>query len=142
MGNQVPKKWTGFHWYYKANEGNPISDNLYKRYVEITGSPYPLGWAAEAQAGVLAYAAAIQKAGTTDTAEIIKALKGLTFDSATGPRTIRAEDNQGIKNAELAFIEPSSSEKSGFAVTDYISVNGADVIEPPSPGEKLALKTL
>lgn len=91
---------------------------------------------------MLAYAAAIQKAGTTETAEIIKALKGLTFDSATGPRTIRAEDNQGIKNAELAFIEPSSSEKSGFAVTDYISVNGADVIEPPSPGEKLALKTL
>ena len=142
MGNQVPKKWTGFHWYYKANAGNPISDNLYKRYVEITGSQYPLGWAAEAQAGVLAYAAAIQKAGTTDTAEIIKALKGLTFDSATGPRTIRAEDNQGVKNAELAFIEPSSTEKSGFAVTDYISVNGADVIEPPSPGEKLALKTL
>lgn len=142
MGAQVPKKWTGFHWYYKANEGNPISDNLYKRYVEMTGSPYPLGWAAEAQAGVLAYAKAIEKAGSTETDAVIAALKGLTWDTATGLRTLRAEDNQGIKNAELAFIEPSSSEKSGFAVTDYISVNGADVIEPATPGAKLELKTV
>lgn len=142
MGSQVPKKWTGFHWYYKANAGNPISDNLYRRYVEITGSQYPLGWAAEAQAGVLAFAGAIAKAGSTETGAVIQALKGLTYDTATGPRTIRAEDNQGIKNAELAFIEPSSTEAAGFAVTDYISLNGAEVIEPPTPGKKLALKTL
>lgn len=142
MGKQIPRNWTGFHWYYKANEGNPISDTLYKRYVEITGSQYPLGWAAEAQAAVLAYVAAIKKAGSTETAAVIQAMKGLDFDSATGPRHIRAEDNQAIKNAELAFLEPSASEQSGFVVTDYISVNGADVIEPASPGAKLDLKTL
>jgi branched-chain amino acid transport system substrate-binding protein len=142
MGNQVPRGWTGFHWYYKANAGNPLSDMLYDEYVKRSGSQYPLGWAAEAQAGILAYKAAIEKAGSTETQAVIAGLKGLTFDSATGSRTIRAEDNQAIKNAELAFIEPSESAESGFEVTDYISIDGASVIEPAGPGKKLELTTL
>ncbi|SEO67204.1 amino acid/amide ABC transporter substrate-binding protein, HAAT family [Salinihabitans flavidus] len=142
MGNQVPRGWTGFHWYYKANTGNPISDRLYDEYVNRTGSQYPLGWAAEAQAAVLAYKASIEKTGSTETQAVIDGLKGLTFDSATGPRTIRAEDNQAIKNAEMAFIEPSNSAEAGFEVTDSISIDGADVIEAANPGEKLELTTL
>jgi branched-chain amino acid transport system substrate-binding protein len=142
MGNQVPKHWSGFHWYYKTNEGNPLSDDLYNEYVKRTGDKYPMGWAAEAQAAVLAYKAAVEKAGSTDTDKVIEALKGLTFDSATGKRTIRAEDNQAIKNTELCLIEPSSEAESGFAVTDYVQVDGSKVIEPPSPGEPLKLKTL
>lgn len=139
MGAQVPKKWTGFHWYYKANAGNPLSDELYAGYVKATGNEYPLGWAAEAQAAVLAYSAAIKASGGTDSDGVIDALKGLTFDSATGPRTIRAEDNQAIKNAEMVLIAPNSDIASGFEVADYISVDGPSVIEPATPGKRLEL---
>ena len=39
--------------------------------------------------------AGIEKAGTTDTNAVIKALEGLKFDSVLGPVTIRAFDHQG-----------------------------------------------
>jgi branched-chain amino acid transport system substrate-binding protein len=137
MKDQTPAHWSGFHWYFEANKGNPLSDGLYARYVERTGDKYPMGWAAEAHAGILAYKGAIEKAGSTETADVIAALKGLSFDSATGMRHIRAEDNQAIKNAELAFIAPSSEAPDGFAVTDYVSLEGDKVIEPARPGQML-----
>lgn len=137
MKDQTPAHWSGFHWYYEANKGNPLSDQLYADYVERTGDNYPMGWAAEAHAGIMAYAGAIAKAGGTETADVIAALKGLEFDSATGMRRIRAEDNQAVKNAELAFIEPSSDAPDGFAVTDYVSLPGEKVIEPATPGKPL-----
>lgn len=143
LGNQVPVHWTGSHWYFETNKGNPLSDNLYDEYVKRTSDKYPMGWAAESQAAIIAYKTAIEKAnGSTATGDVIAALKGLTFDSATGPRTIRPEDNQAIKNGELYKIEPSSTEASGFAVTDYVSVDGASIIEPPTPGQRLELRTL
>ncbi|MFU8883733.1 MAG: ABC transporter substrate-binding protein, partial [Rhodobacterales bacterium] len=89
-----------------------------------TGDNYPMGWAAEAHAAIMACKGAIELAGNTETADVIAALKGLRFDSATGMRHIRAEDNQAIKNAELAFIEPSSSAPDGFEVTDSVSLEG------------------
>ncbi|RBI71943.1 branched-chain amino acid ABC transporter substrate-binding protein [Roseovarius sp. TE539] len=142
MREQTPAHWSGFHWYYEANKGNPLSDDLYSSYVERTGDQYPMGWAAEAHAAIMAYAKAIEKTGNTDTMDVIAALKGLSFDSATGMRHIREEDNQAVKNAELAFIEPSSSEDSGFAVTDYVSLDGETVVEPARPGKTLDLSTL
>ncbi len=141
LRNQVPVHWTGTHWYYGTNEGNPLSDNLFEEYVKRTGDKYPMGWAAEAQAGILAYKAALEKnGGSTDAGDVIAALKGLTFDSATGPRTIRAEDNQAIKNVELIKIEPSTVEESGFAVTDYKQIPGEKAIEPAAPGKPFELK--
>lgn len=142
LGHQTPDHWTGFHWYYEANKGNPLSDDLYNQYVERTGDKYPMGWAAEAQAAIMAYKGAIEKAGSTDTDAVIDALKGLTFDSATGERTIRAEDNQAIKDVEMCRLSASDEAESGFAVTDYVKVEGEKLIEPATPGEALELKTL
>lgn len=143
LGKDVPTHWTGTHWYFGTNKGNPLSDNLYDEYVKRTGDKYPMGWAGDAQAGILAYKDAIEKTGgSTDASDIIAALKGLTFDSATGPRTIRPEDNQAIKNGELIKIEASETAESGFEVTDSVSLPGADIIEPATPGKAMELKTL
>lgn len=142
MKDQTPAHWSGFHWYYEANKGNPLSDDLFAKYVAKTGDNYPMGWAAEAHAGILAYKGAIEKSGSTETADVIAGLKGLSFDSATGVRRIRAEDNQAIKNAELAFIEPSADAPDGFAVTDYVSLEGDKVVEPANPGQMLDISAL
>ena len=39
--------------------------------------------------------AGVEKANSTDSAAVIKALEGLTFDSVLGPVSIRAFDHQG-----------------------------------------------
>ena len=47
---------------------------------------------------------------------------------------------QAVKDVELVFIEPASTDK-GYQVGQYIKVDGKSVILPPSPGQKLKLRT-
>ncbi|EAQ04810.1 ABC branched chain amino acid transporter, periplasmic ligandbinding protein [Pseudooceanicola batsensis HTCC2597] len=141
LGTKTPKHWTGIHWYHETNAGNPVSDALFDDYVKLTGDDTPMGWVAEAHAGILAYAAAIEKAGSTETDAVIAAMKGLEWETATGKRVMRAEDNQAIKDVELIYIEPDAEAKKGYAVTDYKKVDGNTVIEPATPGQAVELRS-
>ncbi|HMO44878.1 MAG TPA: ABC transporter substrate-binding protein [Rubrivivax sp.] len=140
MKQQLPPQWTGMHYYAAANKGNAMSDRFVADYLAKTKDPEPLGWAAEAHAAVYALARAADKGKSTDTKSVIANLKGLTWDTVTGPRTMRAEDNQAVKDVELVFIEPAATDK-GYAVSQYLKVDGKSVILPPSPGQKLKLRT-
>lgn len=140
MKAQVPPHWTGIHWYFATNKDNPLSNTFYNDYVAKFSNKWPMGWAAEAHAAVLAYVAAINKAKSTGTPAIIQALKGLTWDTVTGKRTMRAEDNQAIKDVEYIYIEPDTTSDVGFKVTDYVKVDGNTVIDPATPGKAVVLR--
>ena len=140
MKQQLPPQWTGMHYYAAANKGNPMSERFVADYLARTRDPEPLGWAAESHSALYALARAAEKAKSTETRAMIAALKGLTWDTVTGPRTMRAEDNQAVKDVELVFIEPANTEK-GYNVAQYIKVDGKSSILPPSPGQKLKLRT-
>lgn len=140
MKQQLPPQWTGMHYYAAANKGNPMSDRFLADYQAKTKDAEPLGWAAEAHSAVYALARAIEKGKSTDTAAVIGNLKGLTWDTVTGPRHMRTEDNQAVKDVELVFIEPANTEK-GYQVGQYIKVDGKASILPPAPGQKLKLRT-
>jgi branched-chain amino acid transport system substrate-binding protein len=45
------------------------------------------------------YAAAVEKAGTTDKQAVVKALEGLTKEASIGALTIRPEDHQAVLDA-------------------------------------------
>jgi branched-chain amino acid transport system substrate-binding protein len=140
LKQQLPAQWTGMHYYAAANKGNAMSDRFVADYLAKTKDPEPLGWAAESHAAMYALAKAIEKGKSTDTAAVIGNLKGLTWDTVTGPRYMRPEDNQAVKDVELVFIEPANTEK-GYAVSQYVKVDGKLVILPPAPGQKLKLRT-
>ena len=140
MKQQLPPQWTGMHYYAAANKGNAMSDRFVADYLAKTKDPEPLGWAAEAHSAVYALARAIEKGKSAETASVIRNLKGLTWDTVTGPRTMRAEDNQAVKDVELVYIEPDNTEK-GYKVSQYIKVDGRTSILPPAPGQKLKLRT-
>lgn len=140
MKQQLPPQWTGMHYYAAANKGNAMSDRFMADYLARTKDPEPLGWAAEAHSAVYALARAIEKGKSAETASVIRNLKGLTWDTVTGPRTMRAEDNQAVKDVELVYIEPDSTEK-GYKVSQYLKVDGRSSILPPAPGQKLKLRT-
>lgn len=141
LKQQLPAQWTGMHYYADANKGNPMSDRFVADYLAKTKDPEPLGWAAEAHASIYALKKSIEKAKSTETAAVIANLKGLTWDTVTGPRTMRAEDNQAIKDVELVYIEPANTDK-GYKVSQYVKVDGKTVIFPPTPGKKLVLRTV
>lgn len=139
LKQSLPPHWTGMHYYPDANKGNPLSDRFIADYTAKTKDPEPMGWAAEAHAGLYALAKAIEKAKSTESKAVIANLKGLTWDSVTGPRTIRPEDNQAIKDTELVFLEPADTEK-GYRVKEYVKVDGKSVIFPPSPGKAMTFR--
>ena len=140
LKQQTIPYWTTTHWFPGANQGNPMNDRLYKDYVARTGNKNPLGWLAEGHNAVYAYKAAIEKAKSTETAAVIAALKGLTWDSATGPRTMRGEDNQALCTIQQIRVAPAQN-SDGWEVTEIKKYPGKDVIEPPSPGKPLDLKS-
>jgi branched-chain amino acid transport system substrate-binding protein len=129
-----PKMWMPTYWYYKGYD-NPISTQLYKDYVAETGDKSPTGFVQAAHSGILAYKAAIEKAGSAEPASVRKALVGLSFDSAKGVQTFRAEDNQLIGDVEIMQVAAAPASEEKWAVVDHIRIDGATVIEPPSPGK-------
>jgi branched-chain amino acid transport system substrate-binding protein len=133
MGKITPPHWIGFHWYYGAYKDNPMAKKLYEDY-DKEYKEYPWGFVAEAHSAMIAYKAAIEKAKSTDTKAVIKALEGLTFDSASGKRTIRAEDHQTIKDVNLVHVVPTE-EAPGWKIDEIKVYTGDGLIEPPSPGK-------
>ncbi len=69
----------------------------HKAYIEalrnFTGELYPQGNSIQGYIGIKLLAAAIEKAGTTDTLKVIEALEGLTIDTPIGPLTM-GKDHQ------------------------------------------------
>jgi branched-chain amino acid transport system substrate-binding protein len=137
---QLPTQWTGLFWYPKAHEDNPLSRDLYAEFVRRTGKHYAGGWMSEAHSSVRAYARAIELAGgSLDVNTLIGKLKGLTWETVTGPRTMRAEDNQAVKDIELVLLKAADSEL-GADVADFVRIPGESVIEPPTPGKPLSFR--
>ncbi len=134
--NTPPGLWSGFHWFYGANVGNKINDDLYDAYVKMTGDKYPAGYVGETHTSVLAYANAIQKAGSTDTNAVIAALEGLEFDSCKGMRKIRKEDHQAICDINFVQFGPDDSAQ-GWKITGHKVIKDEGLSEPPTPGQPL-----
>jgi branched-chain amino acid transport system substrate-binding protein len=140
MKQQLPPQWTGMHYYAAANKGNAISDRFVADYLAKTKDNEPLGWAAEAHSAIYALQRAIEKGKSAETKSVVANLKGLTWDTVTGPRFMRPEDNQAVKDVELVFLEPANTDK-GYAVAQYLKVDGKASILPPAPGQKLKLRS-
>jgi len=149
LGSATPENlWLGMTWYHAGYGQLPMARALYEDNLRRTGEALPLGMIETGHAAVLAYAAAIRKAGKTDTDAVIKALEGLTFDTAKGPVTFRPEDHQAIGDVNLIRMKGTGEGapldildyvRSGYEVAEFVRLDGASVIEPPSPGKPIDL---
>jgi branched-chain amino acid transport system substrate-binding protein len=141
LGKNTPDTlWTAMHWYYGGYQDLPLGKALYDDYVAKTGDKYPIGFVNEGHSAVLAYAAAASKAGTTESAAVVAAMAGMTFDTAKGLVTFRKEDHQAICDVNFVRFQTTDNEP-GWKVAEFIRYGGADVIEPPTPGKPLAYRS-
>ena len=80
----------------------------HKAYIEalrnLTGDPYPAGNSIQGYIGIQLLAAAIEKAGTTETEAVIKALEGLTIDTPLGAMTM-GKDHQLQRGQIFGFTK-------------------------------------
>lgn len=95
LGLEMPQGvWLGgLYWF----QGNPSQVN--QDFVQAYSSRFRV-WpdlnAHGAYCGVKAYAAAVEKAGSAEKDQVIKALEGLTLELPIGMATIRPEDHQAV----------------------------------------------
>lgn len=141
MKQELPDMWVGSHWYAGAFEDVAVSRELQAEAVRRTNDRLTQGFLSEGHAAVMAYAKAVQAAGSTDTQAVLSALESVTFETATGPRKFRKEDHQAIKPVVMYRLRGSAKSSDGFDVVEVIRIPGADVIDPATPGKALILRT-
>lgn len=139
MKQNFPEMWVGAHWYAGAFENVGLSRELFNEYLARTNDRFPTGFVSEAHAAVYAYAEAIKRSGSTETDAIIAAMEGLTWDTATGPRTFRKEDHQAIKPVVFYRLRGAAN-ADGFEVIEFATVPGESVIDEPTPGQPLKFR--
>ena len=141
MKQDLPEMWVGAHWVAAGFEDVAVSRELYAESMRRTKDAHPLGFMAEAHAAVVAYATAIQAAGSTETQAVRSALESIKFETATGTRTFRKEDHQAIRPSVFFRVKGSAKSPDGFEILEVVRIPGADVIDPPTPGRALKLRT-
>ena len=104
LGDEAPEGWfvTGYPWYGFA-EGTP-EKTFVDKYMETTGETPKIGSLVGYLTG-LSVAAAIEKAGATDTASLIAAFEGLEIpDTPIGTLMYREIDNQSNMGAYVGTL--------------------------------------
>ena len=86
----------GATYYYYESPDNPVNDWLVKTHLERFGEP-PDFFTAGGMAAGMAVAAALEKAGGTDTESLIAAMEGMEFNSPKGRMYFRVEDHQAMQ---------------------------------------------
>jgi branched-chain amino acid transport system substrate-binding protein len=97
LGAEAPEGWTvtGYPWYaIDTPEHNAFLKAYQEKYDDYPRIGSLVGYNA-----MLSIAAAIEKAGSTETEAIVEAFKGLELDTPSGPITYRALDHQSTMGA-------------------------------------------
>lgn len=127
LGKDYPDNvWANSYelWYHHPNQEH---ETFQKLLAERLGTEETAMWPILALIGVRMYAAAAEKTGSLDAAQISEALKGLTIETPVGPRTIDSETHQ----ANTGQFWGPMVEKEGvpYRVMDPITYIPAHIIE-------------
>ena len=104
--------------WHPGQAGTPKVDALARAYKAKTGKDF---MAPRIDLTPRLLAAAIAKAGSTDTVKVARAMEGLEFDSTVGLLRMRAEDHQLLLPQVVNTIAPVDGKavKAGWEGTNY-----------------------
>ena len=125
LGDEAPEGWivTGYPWY--AFEDGPNLDFV-EAYEERWGETPKLG-SLVGYVTAQSIAAALERAGSTETEAIREAFEGLTLETPVGEITFREIDNQATMGA---FVGTTELRDGGGVMVDWRYKDGADYLPP------------
>lgn len=132
LGAEAPVGWivTGYPWY---DIDDPAHTAFVKAY-QAKYDDYPRVGSLVGYNAMLSIAAAIAKAGSTDTEAMVEAFEGLDVDTPIGPINFRALDHQSTMGAYVGI----TAIKDGKGVmVDWSYRHGADYLPPDDVVRKL-----
>ncbi len=139
LGADAPDGVMGFGRGCFFMDPNPKMMEFAEKYRQLHGV-YPDSWAVQAYDGVYLLKAAIEKAKSTSTEEVIKAMEGLSLDSLRGKFSIRALDHMGTVPCYQGVI--AKDPKYPFKIwKDLSRIPGEEVIRPEQSVREVWKKT-
>jgi len=111
LNGSAPEVWNGYDYNWSAYDSD-----MNKQFVDDFQAAYgykPDTWAYQTYLAGLAYAAAIEKAGSADADAVAQALAGISFDSPQGEFTIDPVTHKGNANIVITDTvgDPNDPEK-------------------------------
>ncbi|HEX5493695.1 MAG TPA: ABC transporter substrate-binding protein [Mycobacteriales bacterium] len=132
LGADTPPMYFVYDYYDGAYD-NGTNSTFVSGYAAANKGAKPNAWSYEGYTAVLAYKAAIEKAGSTDPAKVRAAMAGMTFDTPKGPLTFRAKDHLLQSPVTVWQVKPDSS-SAGFSVTSSDAIPADQVLPPVKVG--------
>lgn len=125
LGPEAPEGWivTGYPWY---DIDTPEHDAFLKGYQDKFDD-YPRIGSLVGYNAMLSIAAAIEKAGSTDTEALVEAFKGLELDTPVGPITYRALDHQSTMGA---YVGTTAVKDGKGVMVDWTYEKGENYMPP------------
>ncbi|WP_026932228.1 ABC transporter substrate-binding protein [Glycomyces tenuis] len=120
LNGQAPNVWNSYDYNYAAFD-NEANTRFVEEFKAKTGK-LPVDWSYDAYVGVLAMAAAVEKAGSTDTAPVTEALAGLSFDTPGGELTIDATTHQADPPVVITNTVGNADAEEGVEVLETVVV--------------------
>ncbi|KGJ73467.1 hypothetical protein GY21_11180 [Cryobacterium roopkundense] len=120
LNGLAPNVWNSYDYNYAAFD-NDENTQFVEDFKAKTGN-MPVDWSYDAYVGVLAMKAAIEKAGTTDTAAVLEALAGLTFNTPGGELTMDATTHQANPPVVITNTVGDTSAEEGVKVLETVVV--------------------
>ncbi|ARJ07504.1 amino acid ABC substrate-binding protein [Cnuibacter physcomitrellae] len=120
LNGLAPNVWNSYDYNYAAFD-NDENARFVEDFRAKTGK-LPVDWSYDAYVGVLAMKAAIEKANSTDTAAVVEALKGLSFDTPGGEITIDATTHQGNPPVVITNTVGDASAEESVKVLETVVV--------------------
>jgi branched-chain amino acid transport system substrate-binding protein len=132
LRDEAPEGWlvTGYPWYsIQTAEHNKFLNAYQKRWQE-----YPRLGSIVGYSSVMSLAAAIRKAGSTDTEKIIAAFKALEVDTPLGKVSYRAQDNQSTMGG---YVGTTTVNQGRGVMKTFRYVDGKTTQPPDAEVKKL-----
>jgi branched-chain amino acid transport system substrate-binding protein len=132
LKDEAPQGWyvTGYPWYaIDTPEHKRFLDAYRKRW-----NDYPRAGSVVGYTAVMAAAAAIRKAGSTDSEKLVEAMKGLRVDTPFGAIVFRALDHQSTMGA---YVGRTGVKDGKGVMTSWKYANGVDYLPPDAEVKKL-----
>ena len=125
LKDEAPVGWwvTGYPWYAIDS----VEHKRFRAAYQAKFNDYPRLGSVVGYSTIKAAAAAIGKAGSTDTEKMLAAMSGLTFESPFGSISFRPLDHQSTMGA---FVGRTAVKDGKGVMVDWRYVNGKDALPP------------
>lgn len=138
MGRNNPSNyWTGTTWYPEAPNASALSKRTYADYKAKIPNQEPLGLLSCGYGSLAGIVAGMRASKSTDPQVVATAMENLKFETPGGICYFRKEDHQNVLPLGVVRMGPTDPGKP--PVVEYVSVDTAEAIEPPTPGQEFVI---